>query len=96
LLQTDATATGDHDGFVVEGIVDIWQSGIGTRRGLVHLGGTLHVQSFVGTFVVEDVGKLIETGLLLQEVGGSRLGGLFFQGEVHALMATHSVEEHQA
>jgi hypothetical protein len=31
--QTDAAATGDHDGFVVEGIVDVRQSGVGTRGG---------------------------------------------------------------
>jgi hypothetical protein len=25
LAQTDAAAAGDHDGFAVEGIVDVWQ-----------------------------------------------------------------------
>ena len=29
MSQTDAATTGDHDGFVVEGIVDVWQSGVG-------------------------------------------------------------------
>jgi hypothetical protein len=40
----------------------------------------------VRTFVVEDIDKLVEAGLLLQEIGGSGLGGFFFQSEVHAFM----------
>jgi len=60
-----ATATGDHDGFVVQGIVDVRQSGVGTWGRLVDLHRTLHVQSFVRTFVVEDLDKLVEAGLLL-------------------------------
>src|SRR5208283_6179544 len=40
------------------------------------------------TLVVEDFDELIEAGLLLQEVASGGLGGFFFQGEVHALMAT--------
>jgi len=66
--QADATATGDHDGFVVEGIVDVRQSGVGTRGGLVDLGRTFHLQSFVRTLVVEDLDKLVEAGLLLKKI----------------------------
>src|SRR5215510_15205894 len=35
LAQTDAPAVGDHNDFVVEGIVDIRQAGVGTRGRLV-------------------------------------------------------------
>jgi len=88
LAQTDATATGDHDGFVVEWIVDIRQSVVGTRGRLVDLCWTLHVQSFVRAFVVEDIDELVEAGLLLQEIGGCRFCGLFLQSEVHAFVTT--------
>ena len=59
-----AAATGDHDSFVVERIVDVRQSSVGTWRRLVDLHGTLHVQSFVGTLVVKDFDELIECSLL--------------------------------
>jgi hypothetical protein len=85
--QTDATAARDHDGFVVEGIVDVRQSGVDTRRGLIDLGRTLHVESLVGTLVVEDIDKFVEAGLLLQKVGGRRFGGFFFQSAMHAVHA---------
>jgi hypothetical protein len=39
------------------------------------------------TLLVEDLHELIEAGLLLEEVGGGRLRGLFFQGEMHAFVA---------
>src|SRR5215831_18229123 len=39
------------------------------------------------TLLVEDLHELVEAGLLLEEVGGGRLGGLFFQGEMHAFVA---------
>ena len=35
--KTVAAATRDHDGFIVEGIVDIGQSGVGARGRLVDL-----------------------------------------------------------
>jgi len=44
--QTNAAAAGDHDGFVVEGIVDVGQPGVGTGRRLVDFDRTSHVQSF--------------------------------------------------
>src|SRR5438309_3412330 len=72
LAQTDAPAPGDHDGFIVEGIVDVRQAGVGARRRLVDLRGTLHVQSFVGTFVVEDLHELVEARLLLKKIAGDR------------------------
>src|ERR1700758_892508 len=46
VTQTDAATASDHDGFVVEGIVDVRQPGVGTRRRLVYLGRTFHIQSF--------------------------------------------------
>ena len=86
LAQTDATATGDHDGFIVEGIVDVRQSGVGTWGRLVHLGRTFHVQSFVRAFVVEDLDELVKASLLLKKIGGGRFGGFFFQGQMHAFV----------
>jgi len=39
------------------------------------------------TLLVEDLHELVEAGLLLEEVGGGRFGGFFFQGEMHAFVA---------
>ena len=39
------------------------------------------------TLVLEDLHKLVEPSLLLQEVSTRRLGGFFLQGEMHAFMA---------
>jgi hypothetical protein len=44
------------------------------------------MSNLVLAFVVEDVDKLIEAGLLLKRVGRRGLGGFFFQGEMHAFM----------
>src|ERR1700756_2470366 len=88
VAQTDAATASDHDGFVVEGIVDVRQPGVGTRGGLVDLGRTFHIQSFVRALVVEDLNEFVESRLLLQELGGRRLGGLVLQGEMHALVTS--------
>jgi hypothetical protein len=37
-FETDAAAMRNDNGFVVEGIVDVRQSGVGTRAGMVDLG----------------------------------------------------------
>jgi hypothetical protein len=76
VAETDAPATRDRDSSVVEGIVDVWQSGVGAGGGLIDFGRAFHVQGFVRTFVVEDFGKIVEPGLLLQEVCGGRFGWL--------------------
>jgi hypothetical protein len=53
---------------------------------LIDLRRTFHIQSFVRALVVEDLNEFVKAGLLLQEVGGRRLGGFFLQGEMHALV----------
>ncbi len=88
VTQTNASAARDHDGFVVEGIVDIGQASVRARRRLIEFRGTSDLQSFVRTLLVEYLDKLVEAGLLLQEVGGGGFGGLFFQGEMHAFVAS--------
>jgi len=47
-------------------------------RGPIDLSGTFHVQSFVDTLVVEDLGKFVKAGLL-KKVCGGRLSRFFFQ-----------------
>jgi len=61
--MTNPSATGYHDSFVVKKVIDVRQSGVGTRGRLVDLGRTFHLQSFVRTLVVEDVDKLVEASL---------------------------------
>ena len=64
----------------------ILQSLVDPRRMLMDLRQKFHVQGFMGTFVVEDLDKIVEAGLLLKEVCGSGLGGFFLQSEMHALV----------
>jgi hypothetical protein len=85
--QTDASAIGDHDDLVVEGIIDVGQTLIGAGGRLIDLDWALHIQSLVRALVIEDFHELIEAGLLLEEVAGGRLGGFFLQGEMHAFVA---------
>jgi hypothetical protein len=42
LAQTDAAATRDYDGLIVQRIVDVRQSGVGAVRGLPALFSSLH------------------------------------------------------
>ena len=63
VAEADASAIRDHNDFVVKGIVDIGQPLIGTRRILIDLSRTFHVQGLMGTFVVEDLDKIVEAGL---------------------------------
>src|SRR5215471_5058777 len=63
--QTDAATAGDHDGFVVEGIVDVRQPGVGTGGRLVDLRRAFHIQSFVWALVVKDLNESVEVSLLL-------------------------------
>ena len=88
LAQTDATTMGNHNRSVVEGIVDVRQSLVRTRRSLIDIRRTLHAQSFMRSFVVEDLNELVEARLLLEKISRRRLGGFFLQGEVHALVTT--------
>src|SRR6267143_473779 len=87
LPKTDAAATRDHDGFIVEWIVDVRQSGVPALGRLVDLRRALHVQGLVRTLVVEDLDEVVEPSLLLQKIGSRRLGGFSLQGQMHALMA---------
>jgi hypothetical protein len=62
-LPRRCAATGDDDGFVVEGIVDVWQSVVDARGRLIDFGRTFYAQGFVRTLVVEDFEELVEAGL---------------------------------
>src|SRR3546814_5433539 len=60
---------------------------IGLGRGAIDLDWGLHGERVVGAFAVELADKIIETGLLLQDVGAGRAGRLLLQRQVHALVA---------
>jgi hypothetical protein len=51
LAQTDSSATRNHDGLVVERIVDIRRPRVDASGRLVDLGRTFRVQSFMRAFV---------------------------------------------
>jgi hypothetical protein len=68
VAQTNASAIGDHDDFVVKRIIDIWQPFIHARGWPIDLGGTFHPQGFVRTLVVEDFREVVEPHLLLQKI----------------------------
>jgi hypothetical protein len=63
----------------VQGLVDVLQSGVDLRGRLIDLGRTLHAESFVRTFVVEEINKFIKAGLLLQKVAAAGLVASFFK-----------------
>jgi hypothetical protein len=63
--ETDPAAIGDDNDLVMEGIINIRQALIGTARGLIELGRTLHAQGFVRTFIVEDLDEIMKPGPLL-------------------------------
>src|SRR3546814_6404710 len=60
---------------------------MGLGRGAIDLDWGLHGERVVGAFAVELADKIIETGLLLQDVGAGRAGRLLLQRQVHALVA---------
>ena len=84
--EADASAVGDDDGLVVERVIDIWQALVWTCRGLIDLGRAFHVEGLVRALVVENLRKVIELSLLLEEVGSGGFSGFFLEGEVHALV----------
>jgi len=84
--EADAAAVCDGDGLVVEGVLEVRESAIGSCRGPVELGGVPHAKSLVGPFVVVTADECIELGLLLEKVAGSWLGGFFLERQVHAFM----------
>jgi hypothetical protein len=65
--------------FVVQGIIDVGKLGVRTRRWLIGLAGTMHIQSFMQTLVVEDCNEVVEARRLLQKVCSRRFGGLFLR-----------------
>src|SRR5258706_10894574 len=79
-IEAGASAGGDGGSSVMEGIFDVRQASIGPWRRAISLRGILHVECLVGPFVVIAIDEVIELGLLLQEVAGSRFGGLQLQG----------------
>src|SRR5689334_25391875 len=56
----------------------------GGRR--VDFGGALHGERLVGSLLVELLDKIIEAGLLLQEVEASGARGFLLEREVHAFV----------
>ena len=71
----------------MEGIVDVRQPGVGTRRGLIDLDGTFHIQSFVRVLVVEDLNEL-GSGPAVARSWRPPAWGFFLQGEMHAPVTT--------
>jgi hypothetical protein len=53
----------------------------------IDLGGALHVERLMGSFLVELLHELVELGLLLQVVHARRPGGLLLERETHPLVA---------
>ena len=55
-------------------------------RSRVEIGGDLHAQGLVRPTAIVSLDEGVEPGLLLEHVGGGRLGGFGLQGEVHAFV----------
>jgi hypothetical protein len=67
---------------------DLRQAGIGLPRGCVDVGGAFQIERLVGPFAIEILDEVIEAGLLPEAIGARGSHGLFFEGEVHPLMAS--------
>ena len=77
--QTDPATTGDDDDAIMERIVDVGKALRLAGGGSIDLGRTLHGQGLMRTFLVVDLNKVIEFGLLLQKIETGRFGGLSLQ-----------------
>jgi len=87
-IEAQTAAVGDDDSLVVERVDEFLNALVRASGRRVDLRRTFHVQSFVRTFVVELLKEGVELGLLLQEIGAGWARGFFFEGQVHALVAT--------
>jgi hypothetical protein len=65
-------AVSNQSGAIVEGVRKFTDAAIGPRGRFIDVGGALHFESFVRTFVVELANESVELGLLLQEVATGR------------------------
>ena len=79
-IQAKTAAAGNRDGAVVEGILRFRDAQIRAAGSGVDFGRAFHSESFMGSFVIEFLLEGVEFGLLLQEVGPRRPGGLLLQG----------------
>jgi len=70
--QTNSAATGYHNSFVVERVVDVGQSLIEAGGWPIDFGRILHAEGFVRALIIKDLDEFVEPGLLLQEVGTGR------------------------
>jgi len=51
---------------------ELSDAAIGSRGGFVDVGGTLHLESFMGTLVIKLANEYVELSLLLKEVRTGR------------------------
>ena len=72
---------------IMEGISDFRQPFVGFERGAIHAGGTRHAERLVGPLRIELAHKIVEAGLLLEEVHAWRPGRFFLQGKMHPFVA---------
>ena len=86
-IDADATAGGDEDVAVVEGVGEVRQAAVGLPRGSIDVSGPFHIERLVRAFGIELPDEVIEARLLLEAIGARRADGLLLEGEVHALMA---------
>jgi hypothetical protein len=86
-IEADAATGCDGGSPVMEWVIDVRKAPIGSWRRPVSLRGILHVECLMRPLIVVAIDEIIELGLLLQEVAGSRLGGLQLERQVHALVA---------
>ena len=77
-VDADSSAVGNQSGPIVERVGELSDAAIGSRRGLIDVGGVLHIESFMGALVVEFMNEGIELGLLLKEVGTGGPGSFPF------------------
>jgi len=87
-VVADASTLSDSHGSVMHRISQLPQSSVGPGGFAVEISRNPHLESLKRSLPVVLVGKVINAGLLLQEVSGSRPSRLVFQGQMHAFIPT--------
>jgi len=68
----DAATVSDDNCFVMEGILHVWQALVLSSGRRIHFSWALHAESFVWSFVIVFLDKIVKSCLLLEKIFAGR------------------------